>query len=58
MNLPVEVFISAAAMLGAAIGYLVCAFFCGAKRSRIEKDAWNQARIFYTRRMAEQRRGL
>lgn len=49
MNIPVEFFILAASIIGASIGFLSCAFFIGAKRSRIERDTWNQARLFYER---------
>jgi len=49
MNIPVEFFIIAAAILGASIGFFACTFFIGAKRSRIERDTWNQARIYYER---------
>lgn len=49
MNIPVEFFILAASLIGAAIGFFTCAFFIGAKRSRVERDAWNQARLFYER---------
>lgn len=49
MNIPIEFFIVAAAVIGASIGFFACAFFIGAKRSRIERDTWNQARLFYER---------
>jgi hypothetical protein len=49
MNIPVEFFIIAAAIIGASIGFFACAFFIGGKRSRIERDTWNQARIYYER---------
>jgi hypothetical protein len=49
MNIPVEFFIIAAAVIGASIGFVVTAFFAGANRSRIERDTWNQARIYYER---------
>lgn len=58
MNLPMEAFIFSATLLGAAGGYLVCAFFTRVRRGRIEKDAWNQARLFYTRRYEEQGRRI
>jgi ABC-type multidrug transport system permease subunit len=49
MNIPVEFFIIAAAVIGASISFVVTAFFVGAKRNRIERDTWNQARLFYER---------
>lgn len=58
MNLPVEVFIVAAGVIGAAIGFAGHAFFCGAKRRRISKEAWDAARIYYTRRYEEQGRRI
>ena len=50
MNIPIEAYIIGASIIGASIGYLAAAILAGARRTRIERDTWNQARLFYERR--------
>lgn len=50
MNLPVEFYIIAACLCGAAVGYVVAAIFHGVKRHRAELDGYNAARRFYERK--------
>lgn len=52
MKIPLEFFILAAAVIGAAIGFFTASIFATSKLRRIEKKTWNQARVFYTRRAA------
>ncbi len=55
MNLPIEFWIYLSASLGATFGFFIGGFLAGAKRHRVERDAWNQARIFYAKLHAENR---
>lgn len=50
MNLPIEFWICATAFTAGPLGYLAAALMHGVKRSRIERQTWNSARLFYTRR--------
>jgi hypothetical protein len=50
MNIPVEFFILAAAIIGASIGYITAAVFHRVKRHRAELDGYNAARRFYERK--------
>jgi hypothetical protein len=55
MNVPIEFWIYLAASLGATFGFFIGGFLAGAKRQRVEKHTWNQARIFYAKLHAEPR---
>jgi hypothetical protein len=53
MPIPIEFWIIATAMLSGTLGYFTALFFLAVKAHRIERAAWNQARIFYTRKQSE-----
>lgn len=48
--IPNEAFIIAAAVIGAAIGTLGMVIYYRPRLARKEKETWNSARLFYTRR--------
>lgn len=50
MKIPVELFILFSAMLGAAIGTLGMHLYYRHQIARKERESWNTARVFYTRK--------
>lgn len=48
--IPVECFILAAALLGAFIGTLGMRLYYRPRLARKERETWNSARVYYTRR--------
>lgn len=49
MHLPIEFWIYASVIIGTAIGYCAASVLYRVKRSKIERESWNAARVFYTR---------
>lgn len=56
MNLPFPFWIIITGMICGSIGFFAAVFFLAVKQHRIEREAWSQARLFYTRKQTE--RGL
>lgn len=50
MNIPPEYFILIASVVGAAIGTLGMHLYYRPRLARKERESWNSARVFYTRR--------
>lgn len=48
-----ELFIAAAAIVGATLGTVGTWLYYALRIRRIEKETWNTARIFYTRKEQE-----
>jgi hypothetical protein len=55
-HLQVALYILAASIISGTIGFFAAVFFLAVKQHRIEREAWSQARLFYTRKQTE--RGL
>lgn len=50
MNIPIEIYIYAAALVGCLVGFLGCFVFYGIRRAKVEKETWAAASRFYNRR--------
>lgn len=53
---PLAAYFILTGMLCASLGFLIAVFFLSVRKQTIERDAWNQARVFFTRKQKE--RGL